>query len=108
MRTSLKSNSGDLPSFVREQMASAVLSHSQFGNLSDSEEFMAQLLERVSECDYLEIHGGEPFIDKQLWSFLDQVSRTRHARRLKLRNLSSTRRLSIEFANKTHLRCFLT
>lgn len=98
----LSSNSGDLPSFVREQMAGAVLSHSQFGNLSDSEEFMAQLLERVSECDYLEIHGGEPFIDKQLWSFLDQVSRTRHARRIKIYshcNLTSVTDQQIEILN---------
>lgn len=98
----LNSYSGGLPSFVREQMSSAAQSHSLYGDLSDSEEFMAQLLERVSECDYIEIHGGEPFIDKQLWNFLAQVSSTAHAKRIKIYshcNLTNVSDQQIEILN---------
>lgn len=68
----------DLPSKYKEQTEVALEAFSSYGYLGDNQFFKDQLWEALPDIKYIEIHGGEPTVDKELWKLLTKIVESGH------------------------------
>lgn len=99
----LSPHKDSLPAPMAKSLGRVIDLFDQYGNLSDSNQFMKELWDHIDEVDYIELHGGEPYINKRLWEFLESLSTTDHAKRINIYshcNLTSVTDQQIEILNR--------
>jgi MoaA/NifB/PqqE/SkfB family radical SAM enzyme len=89
----------ELPETYKSQTETALRAFSSYGYLGDNEFFKKQLWETLPDIKYIEIHGGEPTVDKQLWKLLTRIVKSGHHKHIHIHvhtNIHSLRERHIE------------
>jgi len=92
--------SDELPTSIRNNTRAA----SKFGScLGDSKFFLDQFWDTIHDIKYLELHGGEPTIDQNIWELLNHIVDTDHAGHIHLHvhsNIHTLKQEHIDIFNK--------
>ena len=103
MREEFAKYTPDLPDAYRSQTNTALKAFSKFGYLGDNDFFKDQLWESLPDIRYIEIHGGEPTVDKQLWTLLTKIVESGHNEHIHIHvhtNIHSLKERHIELWDK--------
>lgn len=73
-----------LPDAAKEMTTAANALYEKYGYLGDSDFFKKQFWENIDGIDYIELHGGEPLVDRNLWELLEKLVLDGHSRRMHL------------------------
>ena len=93
----------DLPEQYKIQTEVALRDNKSFGYLGNNNFFKDQLFETLPDIKYIEIHGGEPTVDKELWKVLEKVVASGHNKHIHIHvhtNIHSLRERHIELWNQ--------
>jgi hypothetical protein len=82
MREEFAKFSNELPLSVKKNTESAIIQYNSNGYLGESEFFLNQFWDNISDIKYLELHGGEPTADKTLWELVEKVVSSGHSRHI--------------------------
>lgn len=102
MREEFTRNYNKLSSYARK-MCDGANKLMKDGYLGDSKFFINQLWKNIKDIKYIELHGGEPTIDKNLWLLLERLVSTGHAKRIYLHmhtNIIDFKQKHIDILNK--------
>ena len=76
LREELKDLYYELSPTVKTNTEVAVRNHRKYGYLGDNENFVQELFNNASNIKYLELHGGEPTNDKNVWRVVEHLINT--------------------------------
>lgn len=82
MRDEFAKFSNELPPSVKKNTEAAIIQYNSHGYLGESEFFLNQFWENISDIKYLELHGGEPTADKTLWELVEKVVSSGHSKHI--------------------------
>ena len=99
IREEFKKFERELPKSYIGQTRIAIRAYSKYGYLGDSMFFKKQLLENASNIKYIELHGGEPTIDKNLWELVSQLVVSGHSRHIHIHVHSNIHNLTLKHIN---------
>ena len=85
-----------MPESYQKQTSSAVNNYIKYGYLGDNDFFKRQIFENISNIKYIELHGGEPTVDKNVWSVLTEIVKSGHNRHINIRVHSNIQNLKLE------------
>jgi len=94
IREEFKTFKEELPKNYRAQTTSAINNYVKYGYLGDNDFFKRQIFEHISDIKYIELHGGEPTVDKNLWSVLTEIVQSGHNRHIHIRVHSNIQNLT--------------
>ena len=84
LREELKGLYFELTPTVKTNTEVAVRNHRKYGYLGDNEAFIQQIFDNLDNIKYLELHGGEPTNDKNVWRVVEHIVETGHASHIHL------------------------
>lgn len=87
-------NRDSLSEKEKENVTFAQNMFEKYGELSDSDLFMSELEKHKEFIEVLELHGGEPLIDKKLFFFLEKLIQTGHSKKIHIHLHSNILELS--------------
>lgn len=82
MRDEFAKFTNELPPSVKKNTEAAIIQYNSHGYLGESEFFLNQFWENISDIKYLELHGGEPTADKTLWELVEKVVSSGHSKHI--------------------------
>ena len=103
MREEFSKFSNELPATFRKNTETAILNFNQFGYLGDNDFFIQQIYNNLENIKYLELHGGEPTNDKNLWNVVQHIVDTGHSGHIHIHvhtNIHALRRKHIDLWNQ--------
>lgn len=84
LREELKELYYELSPTVKTNTEIAVRNHRKYGYLGDNDNFVQQIFDNLENIKYLELHGGEPTNDKNVWRVVEHIVKTGHAEHIHL------------------------
>lgn len=85
-----------IPIYDRVITDQATKFHKKWGYLGDNPRFYEEFWQNVETIRYIEFHGGEPLVDKNLLNLLQQLVDTGHAKNIYLNGYTNANVCSIE------------
>jgi len=82
MREEFSQYVDELPPTIKKNTEVAVWNFNKFGYLGDNDAFIQQLYDNLENIKYLELHGGEPTNDKNLWKVVQHIVDTGHSKHM--------------------------
>lgn len=79
MREEFAKFKDELPESVKQNTSVAMSNYARYGYLGDNDNFKQQLYDNLDTVKYIELHGGEPTNDKNMWEVVEHIVSTGHA-----------------------------
>lgn len=94
----------EIPDYDKSITIQATDFYKKWGYLGDSENFKKEFWKNVDSIKYIEFHGGEPLIDKNLLEIFEKLATSRHSKNIWLNGYTNANVCSSEVIEL--LNCF--
>lgn len=103
MREEFSTYKDELPESIKQNTVISIKNFEKFGYLGDNANFIDQIYDNLPNIKYLELHGGEPTVDKNLWNVLEHIVTSGHSSHIHIHvhtNIHSLKKKHIELWNQ--------
>lgn len=103
MREEFLNFKDELPYSIQQNTIISIKNFEKFGYLGDNKNFIDQIYNNLPNIKYLELHGGEPTVDKNLWNVIEYIVNSGHANHIHLHvhtNIHALKPKHIELWNR--------